>query len=359
MEIFKLFEATIPEEQSENNSSTKDLRREQLIDIYDKTTRSLHTLIQAKENELAYRRDLVEMIEKSRQYYDAKLIEAKKNYQTAKKNLSGQEDVDKATTANTSSTPSPSSLNTNPVVGSFVTPASQQSSSRSSDQFDLCPPTEMTDNRSSLDRRLTELMTAFPNLSQAGSNTENKPSPGYYTQQQMIPPPPVQIPTSAPPLAAMMRFPPPSMIPPPSINLNIPPPPMMPMIRHDTHGSADMELSDAEDSGGGMIPMVASAMQQGAGGKNEPIGYSHHSSATSIKLAFDPSITDSRSRVSPSSSTGSRDKYSSYNDRNSSRHRHSSSSGGSSSSKHGSPTKSKYSSPTSMTSPHSTRSKRR
>lgn len=333
MEIFKLFESTISNIQP-GHPHTKDLRRDQLLDNYDEATKTLEALIKAKENEIAYRRDLISMLDKSKQIYDNKLIEANQAYQTAKKHAPSDLDL-KITTRkpeNSSATPplssssTPTPISTNPPPAPNLLAAapnsnsgSQTSSSLRSSDLDIPLPSDHIDGRSSLDRRLSEFLKTFPNLTQAGlalaanNNNINKPMPGYYTQQAPPLPPPVS--AEAPPLMAMMRFPPPPLMP-PHHGMN--------PASQENHDTADMDLSDYEESSnsgppaGGLIPMVASAMQQGAGGKqhlsgaepqqsfvagqqfNNPIQYAPRLSS----LPYDPSIMEPRLRDSSSSSGG-------------------------------------------------------
>lgn len=242
MEIFKLFESTIPHIQP-GHLSTKDLRRDQLLDNYDEATKTLQALIKAKESELAYRRDLVEMLDKSKSTNDNKLKQAKQAYQTAKKYAPDSLDLKSPIKIKTESTQANEmSSSAIPIIGSsmsrpttslsttppplpftsstqhqpmMISPTGmkmEQSSQRGSD-LDIPLPTESIESRSSLDRRLSEFLKTFPNLTQAGlaQPSENNliPLPGYYTQQQPQPPP---ITAAAPPMMAMMRFPPPNMM---------------------------------------------------------------------------------------------------------------------------------------------------
>lgn len=376
MEIFKLFESTMANVQP-GHPSTKDLRRDQILNNYVEATKTLNALIKAKESEISYRRDLIEMLEKSKAIYDNKLIQAKQTYQTAKKNApeslgADSKKVPGLDTPTISTTPPlPPSLNLQsetlaPTNTIPVTGTGTQSSQRSDDSFDIPLPHETIENRSSLDRRLSEFLKTFPNLTQAGlspsQNNNVRPLPGYYTQQ--LPPPPPM--AAAPPLMAMMRFPPPPLMQPAV-------PPNMNPGSQENHDAADMDLSDFDEpsnngagaSAGPIIPMVASAMQQGAGGKhhlraepqqssyvagqhfNNPVQYAPRLNP----LPFDPSIMEPGLRDS-SSSSGSREKTS-HGDRSGS-HRHSSGSGGSNSSTKQGSDKNRYSS-----SHSSSRNKRR
>jgi len=370
MEIFKLFESTIAEIQP-GHVGTKDLRRDQLLDNYDEATKTLEALIKAKENELAYRRDLIDMLEKSKAIYDKKQTRAKLAYQTAKKYAPESLDLrgpSKRSSSNTSSPTSAQPQKSLPVTDPIVPAESSLQSSQKSSELDIPLPSENLENRSSLDRRLSEFLKTFPNLTQAGSappsnNNNIKPLPGYYTQQPP-PPPPTSI-AAAPPIMAMMRFPPPPLIP-SNAHQSINP------ASQENHDTADMDLSDYDDSSntagatvaGGLIPMVASAMQQGAGGKqhlradsqqtpylgnqqfSNTVQYPHRINP----LPFDPSIMEPRLRDSSSSS---RDKHS-QSERGSHRHSSSSSSSGAGA-KHGSD-RNKYASSSSHS---SNRSKRR
>lgn len=353
MDVFKLYESTIASLEP-GHPSTKDLRRDQLLDNYDEVTKTLQALIKAKENEIAYRQDLLNMLEKSKDIYDNKLIKANQAYQIAKKHAPNDMDLkispDKKSensivtpsisTSSTAPTPTTTTINNN-ITPTISNPGSQTSASQKSSDLDIPLPSESIESRSSLDRRLSEFLKTFPNLTQAGlapasSNNDIKPLPGYYTQQA---PPPPPISAAAPPLMAMMRFPPPPLMAPtgPPHNIN--------SASQENHDTADMDLSDYDESNsngpasvaGGLIPMVASAMQQGAGGKqhlrtepqqsfvagqqyNNPIQYTPRLNP----LPFDPSIMEPRLRDS-SSSSGSRDKHS-HGERS---HRHSGSSSGS------------------------------
>lgn len=367
----------------------KDLRRDQLLDYYDDATKTLQTLIKAKESEIEYRRDLISMMEQSKTVYDTKLSKARQDYQLAKKSapetldLKGSSKRTSDTNMSGSTTPplppptaptshssqiNPQTNDSNPI------PSISQQSSVKGSEFDLPMPAENNENRSSLDRRLSEFLKTFPNLTQAGlapptSNDVPKPMPGYYTQQLGPPAPPPPM-APGPPMMAMLRLPPPTMI-----QINQPPPsssshPIHSIDHQENHDTTDMDLSDFEDSTGntngsssapGLIPMVASAMQQGAGGKNarsdshsqgfglgnnqqfnNPLQYSSRLNP----LPFDPSIIDPGLR--DASSGSSRDRHSPGDHRSSSR----------SGSKHGS-SKTRYSSSSSTSSHSSDRSKRR
>lgn len=377
MEIFKLFESTIANIEP-GHPSNKHLRRDQLLDNYDDASKTLQTLIKAKENEIAYRRDLVVMLERSKTIYENKLKQANQAYETARKHApdslnirelakNTKSDLDTTTSSSSSS----QSVFATPIITTPTLSAtsSQPNSIVKGSPLDIPSPYESNENRSSLDRRLSEFLKTFPNLNQADlsqsstNNSDVKPLPGYYTQQQPPPPPPI---ATAPPMMAMLRFPPPPLVPP-----TVPPPPHhhanINSNSQENHDTADMDLSDYEESsingvgGAGIIPMVASAMQQGAGGKsyigpepyvagqhfNNPIQYTHRLNP----LPFDPSIMEPRLVRESSSSSSSRDKP--HSDKGS--HKHSSSSGSSNSGvKHSD--KSKYSSSSSHS---SGRSKRR
>ena len=249
----------------------KHLRRDQLLDNYEASAKTLQTLIRAKESEVAYRKDLIRMHEESKAIYDSKLAQSKQDYQTVKGNLPASIDIkaiarldssilnERSTTPPMPPPPSPpakmhksnqsessrtshmqaaavpssssssisndnhhnqmlapplpihplmsanqppgtsttqSTNNQSPVLW---TPNSSHSSTRSSD-FDNIPfPSQDNhENRTSLDRRLSEFLKTFPNISQPGlvppTNIDTtKPPPGYYTQQNpqaMVPPPP-------------------------------------------------------------------------------------------------------------------------------------------------------------------------
>jgi hypothetical protein len=345
MNVFKLYESTIASLEP-GHPSTKDLRRDQLLDNCDEVTKTLQALIKAKENEIAYRQGLLDMLEKSKEIYDNKLMKANQAYQIAKKHapndmdlkISSEKKLENSITtpsislASTTSTPTTTLINNN-VNPTISNSGSQISSSQKSSDLDIPLPSESIESRSSLDRRLSEFLKTFPNLTQAGlapvsSNNNIKPLPGYYTQQA---PPPPPISAAAPPLMAMMRFPPPPLMTPTG------PPLTMNPASQENHGTADMDLSDYDESNsngpasaaGGLIPMVASAMQQGAGGKqhlrtepqqsfvagqqyNNPITYTPRLNP----LPFDPSIMEPRPRDS-SSSSGSRDKHGARSHRNS------------------------------------------
>lgn len=390
MDVFKLFESTVPEIQLDY-AEAKDLRRDQLLDNYDAAVKALQSLIKAKENEIAYRRALVEMLEQSKAYLEKKkqapqqsigggeqspdsigqynpedIFPASKS-NTPQSNLSTTP-ISSGTTPAGPTTPNTLLVSANDHIRSSTSTAQYQPSLVKSGDLDL-PTTIPPPDRTSLDNRLSEFLKTYPILSQAGltapqtstadnnqlinSNNDMRPSPGYYTPQH--PQPTGGTITNPPPLMAMMRFPPPPMIPgsqqPPSLsNLNL--------SGQENHEAADMDLSDHDEpssSKAGMIPMIASAMQQGAGGKqglprseqspygsggyNNPVQFAAATSRMGA-LPFDPSIMDPTFSSPMSSGSSSRDKHS-QNERGSHRH---SSSGGSSSSKHGSDKNSKYSS---------------
>lgn len=376
MDIFKLFESTVPEIQLDHNEA-KDLRRDQLLDNYDAAVKALQCLIKAKENEIAYRRALVEMLEQSKAYYDKKSCDTLENVgkyipdqtltldKRSETPQSNQSTTPKSS-GNTPAAPTTPSTIVSSQSGDHRSSASNYQPAKNSD-LDLSIHQPAAPDRTSLDNRLTEFLKTYPILSQAGisgpatSTTDNnminnsnnvRPSPGYYTQQPPPPPPPSSM-TAAPPLMAMMRYPPPPLIPlqnqqPPSLsNLNL--------SSQENHETADMDLSDHDEPTGkaGMIPMIASAMQQGAGGKqghprNEQSpygagGYNNSVQYTTSRMStlpFDPSIMDPTFSSPISSGSSTRDKHS-HTDRGSHKHSSSSGSGGS---KHGSDKSSKYSS---------------
>jgi len=284
MEIFKLFESTMADLQPGHN--IKHLRRDQLLDNYEASAKTLETLVRAKENEIAYRKDLIKMLEESKSVYDSKLAQAKQDYQALKTNVPKAIDFksigrldpsilnERSTTPPMPPPPSPPAapkgsqpttqtvspfqppaispstsnnhhqflapnpappqpqmppmLNTgqppgtsaiptlisNPTNQMHWTPNSSQSSSRSVDMDISFPvPQDNHENRSSLDRRLSEFLKTFPNISQAGlvppSNIDTtKPPPGYYTQQT----------PQAPPAPGLMHQPP---LPPPPTSHHI------------------------------------------------------------------------------------------------------------------------------------------
>lgn len=394
--------------QPPGHPQTKNLRRDQLVDRYDESIRTLQGLIKAKENEIAYRRSLVDMMEKSKIVYDSRLMKARQTYINLKKQVPDIIDLKNVFGSTSQNNDHPLRSTTPPIPPNMLTdhlhkpptsaaaatsstitttpstpsntpsmapgllnnlnnnfPAPQQSTS--SQKASLMNDSELgafsqpadtnssQETRSSLDRRLSEFLKTFPNLTQAGmaspqnSNPNIKPMPGYYTQHQTPPPPPAApLVAATPPIMAMMRFPPPNLIQPPTTHQ-----PLGNVGRDNNYDmSTDMDLSDHEEAqgssttsnatSGSLIPMVASAMQQGAGGKQHPApqvspyasGYNNpvQYAPRMNPLPFDPSIMDSRS----SSSSSSRDKSSSHNDAG----RGSRYSGGSSSSqgslKHGS-----------------------
>lgn len=382
MEIFKVYESTMANVQP--GHSMKHLRRDQLLDNYETAAKTLQTLIRAKENEISHRKDLLKMIEESKTYHDSRMHQAKQEYQTAKSHIPEGLDLkainvkfERSTTPPmpppsstlTSITRPPPASQTLPLqipLPSSISPTQPPHSvivTRSSEIDIPLPSDNYSENRSSLDRRLSEFLKTFPNLNQAGgpattgNNTTadvSKPTPGYYTQQ-----PPL---STAPPSMELLRFPPPNMMPPMPLQ---PPPRPMQNLHHmnhqENHEPTDMDLSDMEDSsatgGGGLLPMVASAMQQGAGGKsnipppnfvagqqyNNPIQYAPRLNP----LAFDPAIMDPSLGVSPSSSSGAR------GDRHGEKSGHRYSSGSSNDGrKHGS-SKNRYSSSSSSQSSHS------
>jgi hypothetical protein len=254
MEIFRLFESTMANVQP--GPSIKHLRRDQLLDNYEAAAKTLQTLIKAKESEITYRRDLIKMLEDSKAYHDAKLLQAKQEYQTAKshipENIDLKSNASKPASLNRSTTPplpppsqvphqlttTPSSVasshsSSTPIGQSYAHPiptTASQSSTKSSDSDFYAHDSDNTDQkRGSLDRRLSEFLKTFPNLTQTGlappSNLDQqqlqqhqhqsqqhqqhqfaKPTPGYYTQQPPIPTIPV---LAAPPSIELLRFPPP------------------------------------------------------------------------------------------------------------------------------------------------------
>ena len=246
MDIFKLYESTMANIQP--GHSIKHLRRDQLLDNYEAAAKTLQTLIRAKEGEISHKKDLIKMLEESKVYHDTRLQQAKHEYHTAKSHIPEGVDlksisvknqtIERSTTPPFPPPPSASTITMTPMpvptsapppvplpvqvpapaptmIPSLSTPANSgqnasasQSSMRSSD-FDIPLPSDNYDNRSSLDRRLSEFLKTFPNLTQAGlaptNNTDaTKPSPGYYTHQAQIP--------TAPPSMELLRFPPPNMM---------------------------------------------------------------------------------------------------------------------------------------------------
>lgn len=239
MEIFKLFESTISHVQLDHMSS-KDLRRDQILDNYNEATKTLQTLIKAKESEIAYRRDLVEMLEKSKTIHDNKLSQAKQAYQVAKKHAPDSLDLKPLPKIKIEPTQpmdeslTPNIASTIPILSGIYTPAATSTSalpniappplpftasipppqaftssippplpftsmqqhqpqpmlislpglnsnpnSQTSPDLDIPLPNESVESRSSLDRRLSEFFKTYPNLTQTGlANTYNtcKPS---------------------------------------------------------------------------------------------------------------------------------------------------------------------------------------
>lgn len=183
----------------------KDLRRDQLLDNYDAAVETLRTLIKAKESEISYRTDLIEMLQKSKTVYDSKLEKVKQDYHNVKKQIPSN--LDLTTSSNTNKKAAPPEIKSESSSSLMNT---SNSSSSSSPPPPTASSTASSDSRTSLDRRLSEFLKTFPNLTQAGlaptADNDAKPLPGYYTQQQ---PAPAPMPMVAPPLMAMMRFPPP------------------------------------------------------------------------------------------------------------------------------------------------------
>lgn len=381
MEIFKLFEATVANVQP-GHSSLKDLRRDQIISQYNEAEKTLQTLIRAKEHEIAYRCDLIDMLERCKQYHDLRMSKARQAYLMAKKHAPDSLDIHRSTTppmspplttndlnfstpSSTSQTPSISQTSSVSLAPSTNLPIAGSQSIHKPFELDIPLPNDNFENRSSLDRRLSEFLKTFPNMAQSGMTVpgaENnvKPLPGYYTQQP--PPQQPQIAGPTPPMMAMLRFPPPNLLPTSGSATTV----GQPIHVQENHETADMDLSDYDESSNtntGLIPMVATALQQGAGGKQnlrpdpaQPYVAGQHFNNPAVQythrinpLPFDPSIMEPRLR--DTSSNGCRNEG-----KQSDRSRHSGSSGsgsGSSGSKHASD-KTKYSSPHS-----SNRSKRR
>lgn len=65
----------------------KHLRRDQLLDNYDANAKTLETLVKAKESEVTYRRDLIKMLEESKQAHEIRLAQIKQEYQLIKTNV--------------------------------------------------------------------------------------------------------------------------------------------------------------------------------------------------------------------------------------------------------------------------------
>lgn len=199
-----------------NVQSTKHLRRDQLLDNYEAAASTLQTLIRAKETEISHRKDLIKMLEESKSFHDNRLQEAKQEYQTAKSHIPEGVDLKSVNARSTTpplpppvyqstSTTPPLPTDTTPMPAAFTVPSQTPTKST---EFDIPLPSDNYNNRSSLDRRLSEFMKTFPNLTQAGmahpnSTDANKPTPGYYTQQ-----PPL---STVPPSIDMLRFPPPKI----------------------------------------------------------------------------------------------------------------------------------------------------
>jgi hypothetical protein len=239
MEIFRLFESTMANVQP--GHSIKHLRRDQLLDNYEAAAKTLQTLIRAKESEIAYRKDLITMLEDSKIYHDNRLLQAKQEYQTAKSHIPENIDLkSKSGSSKRSTTPPLPPPNTSQAPTTPSSVASSHSSAGHGSQYQQPTPQSLNkssdsemhggdnhdQNRGSLDRRLSEFLKTFPNLTQTGmappSNMEQqqlqppiqplqqqqlaKPTPGYYTQQTTIPP--IQM-LAAPPSIELLRYPPP------------------------------------------------------------------------------------------------------------------------------------------------------
>lgn len=400
-EIFKLLEATIANVHP-GHIGNKDLRRDQLLVQYDEAEKTIQSLIKAKEHEITYRKDLIDMLDKCKIFYDTKMMRARHAYQAARKHASESLNLHRTTTTPPLPPPQNNSnknndLNTTnsstgssnisisypimttqsiqqqrqPVLqqtlsGYTMMPVTEISPQKSGDQMDMSMASDNFESRSSLDRRLSEFLKTFPNLAQpgiantSGDSSDVKPLPGYYTQQ-----PTSQMPglNPAPPMMAMLRFPPPNMAPPPV---------MHPVLNHATiqvqenNDTADMDLSDHDESNNSnniksntnLIPMVASAIQQGSGGpkqNSQYLGNQHYNNASVPyaprlnPLAFDPSIID----PGLSSADGSKSESKPSN-----RQRHGSGSSSSSGGLKQSSDKHRYSS-SSSASHSSSRSKRR
>lgn len=249
MEIFRLFESTMADVQPGHN--IKHLRRDQLLDNYEAAAKTLQTLIRAKESEIVYRKDLIKMLEDSKTYHDNRLLQAKQEYHTAKSHIPEGIDLKSISTKSNSvrrSTTPPLPHSLPPPVTPASSTSSQPSltpanhfqshpiavlgrnpdSARSSDSDLHAPGSDSDQSRGSLDRRLSEFLKTFPNLTQTGMAPPNnldhnqlqhqqlqqqrqpqpltKPTPGYYTQQ------PAMLPSqmlAAPPSIELLRYPPP------------------------------------------------------------------------------------------------------------------------------------------------------
>lgn len=203
--------------------SIKHLRRDQLLDNYEAAAKTLQTLIRAKESEIAYRKDLIKMLEDSKTYHDSRLLQAKQEYHTAKSHLPEGIDL-KSKRSTTPPLPPPLTSQPPPTPSSIASSGhssetnqiqaqpTSQSSNKSSDSEMLA---HGGDSRGSLDRRLSEFLKTFPGMAPPSHSDQQQtqqqqltkpPTPGYYTQQPTMPA--IQM-LAAPPSIELLRFPPP------------------------------------------------------------------------------------------------------------------------------------------------------
>lgn len=168
---------------------------------------ALLALIKAKETEIAYRKQLILMLQKSKITFEDELQQAKTNYASLKRLTPQQSTQNPSGTGNTE---------------------------------------EQAQSQGSLDRRLSEFLKTFPNLSQTGqdnSRSGDQPQqippmqPGYYTQH----PPPMLTSLPAPSIMAMMSVPPPPLLP------NSQPPPMLPTIANTQSQSHNHQPSSSHN----------------------------------------------------------------------------------------------------------------
>lgn len=104
VEIFKAFEASSAAIQKTlNQSSSSDSARKSQIsrENYNEAISTFQTLIKAKKNEIAYRKDLISMIEKSKLANDDKLMQSKAAYNATKKSTTPTLIVDQKSSTRT------------------------------------------------------------------------------------------------------------------------------------------------------------------------------------------------------------------------------------------------------------------
>lgn len=394
-----------------------DTPMSKLISDYDDAIETLQSFIKAQEKERAFRKDLLENLGKAKIYHDAKRAEAKivhdayRKYSTkltavrtkVQELLKASVNDDRSNSKETSITtfnsdlsiPLPEQKNmlddkaqpatsldkrlsellkTLPSLSQLCT--SNQDTNQQSVRQDQNRQQQQQQHHQQHQQQQHQQQHQQPYWYAQGDTNQN--SGGYYNpsnylnapqQKPPILPPNLSIPP--PPMMAMLGYPPPPIVPDPKMQ-----PPISSLISSDqvlsnqskstyshnhseNHEPADMDLSDPEDEhvsgSSNVIPMVAAAMQSGAGGHQNStsrdrytnsrappqlvaspaISLNRYAYAPHTTLPFDPSIMDhgrdsssSRSRVvdsKRSSSSGSSHRYNRHH--GSSDRKHSSTSG--------------------------------